>query len=159
MECRSHGLSLPHRNRIIAVGGDHLDFRTDALNLRRSDEDHFGRRSQEFSFTDRAVNLASISIAADTNVERAQSGLRGIVHLAGEQDRSSARAKCRLQADELFQLLESGFAQQFEKRARFASRDDQAVDLTELLRFLDEHNLCAQLFEPAAMSIEIALQR
>jgi len=59
---------------------------------------------------------------------------------------------------ELLQLLESGFAQQFKKRARFSTGDYQAVDLVELLGLLDEHNFSAQLFEPTAVRVEITLE-
>ena len=63
-----------------------------------------------------------------------------------------------LTRDELFQLLEAGFAQQLEKRAGLAARDDQTVDFVQLLRLLDQHNFGAQLFEPAAVRVKIALQ-
>ena len=39
-----------------------------------------------------------------------------------------------------------------------AAGDDQAVDLVQLLRLFDEHNFSAQLFEPLAVSVEIALE-
>ncbi len=60
--------------------------------------------------------------------------------------------------DELFQLCESFFAKKFEECAGFASGDDQAVDGVELLGLFDEHDLGAELFEPAAVGVEIALQ-
>ncbi len=57
-----------------------------------------------------------------------------------------------------FQLFEPGFAQQFEKCTGLSSGDDQAVNFVQLLGFLNQHNLSAQLFEPAAMRVEITLQ-
>ena len=38
------------------------------------------------------------------------------------------------------------------------SGNDQAIDLVQLLGLLDEHNFGSQLFEPAAVRVEIALQ-
>jgi hypothetical protein len=60
--------------------------------------------------------------------------------------------------DELFELFESGFAEQLEKCAGFAAGDYQTIDLVELLRPSDQHNLSTQLLEPFAMRVEIALK-
>ena len=110
------------------------------------------------AFADGAVDLASVGVAADADVERAQSGLLRILDFVGEQNCAGAGAEGWLHADELLQLFESGFAQQFEECAGFAAGDDEAVDLVELLGLLDEHNFGAQLFEPFAVGVEIALQ-
>ena len=63
-----------------------------------------------------------------------------------------------LSADKLLELLESGFAQQFQKRARFAPWNHQAIHCGQLLGLFDENDLGAQLLEPATVSIKIALQ-
>ena len=82
----------------------------------------------------------------------------GIFDFGGEQDRSGAGAEGGLEADELFQLFETFFSQQFQERAGFAAGDYQAIDVVELFGLFDEHNFGAQLFEPAAVGVEIALQ-
>src|SRR5690349_11598581 len=81
-----------------------------------------------------------------------------ILYFFGEQDCARAGAESRLGVDELSQLLESGFAEKFEKSAGFAARDHQTVNFIELFRLLDQHNFCAQLFEPPAVGVEITLQ-
>ncbi len=41
--------------------------------------------------------------------------------------------------------------------SRILLRDDlQAVDVIELFGLLDQHNFCAELFEPAAVCVEIS---
>ena len=102
--------------------------------------------------------MASVGVAADADVDCAQAGLLGIFDFGGEQDCAGAGAESWLEANELLQLFEAFFAQQFQERAGLAARDDEAVDLVELLGLFDEHNFGAQLFEPAAVGVEIALQ-
>ena len=69
------------------------------------------------------------------------------------------RPQRRLQAHELLQLFKTFFAQQFQKRPALASGDHQPVDVLELLWLFYQHNFGAQLFQPAAVGVEIALQR
>jgi len=117
-----------------------------------------GEVSEEFTLADGAVDLAPVGIAADADVEGAESGLRRVFDFGGEQDGTGASPEGGLEADELLELFESGFAEQFEKSAGLAARDDKAVDFVELFGFFDERNFSAQLFEPAAVGIEITLQ-
>jgi hypothetical protein len=58
----------------------------------------------------------------------------------------------------MLELFESGFAEEFEEGARFAAGDDETVNLVELLWLFDQHNFGAEFLEPAAVSVEIALQ-
>lgn len=102
--------------------------------------------------------MASVGIAADANVECAESGLWRIFHLRGEQDGPGAGAESGLETNELFEFFESGFAEKFQEGAGLASRNDEAVDVVELLGLFDEQDFGAQLFEPAAVGIEITLQ-
>jgi len=71
---------------------------------------------------------------------------------------SGTGAEGRLEPHELFEFLKTLLAEDFQKCPGLAARDDEAVDLVELLGFLDEHNFSAQLLEPLAVSIEIALE-
>ena len=101
--------------------------------------------------------MASVGVAANADVERAQAGLRGVLDLGRQQDGASAGAEGWFQADELLELLESFFSQQFQECAGLAAGDDEAVDVVELFGLFDEHDFGAQLFEPAAVGVEIAL--
>jgi hypothetical protein len=158
MERSCHHSSLPHGDRIVAFGRDDFDPWPDALDLRRADEHHFDGRPAEAAFTDGAVHLPAVGVAADADVESAQPCLFGIVHLVSQKNRTGTSAKRWPGAHKLLQLLESGFAQEFEKCAGFAAGNYQAVDFVELLRFFYEHNFGSQLFEPATVGVEIALQ-
>ena len=80
MESRGHGSSLPDSNRVGAFGGDDLDALADVLDFGGADEDHFQRRGTEQALADGAVDLASVGVAADADVERAEPGLLGVLH-------------------------------------------------------------------------------
>ncbi len=116
------------------------------------------RALQKLAFADRAVELASVGVAADGHIDGAESVLVGILNFGGEQDRSSAGSESGLEAHELLQPFEAFFSQQFQEGAGFAAGDYQAIDLVELAGLFDEENFGAQLFEPAAVGVEIALQ-
>jgi hypothetical protein len=173
MEGRGHDSSLPNGYRVVALSSDDFDSRPDALDLWSADENHFQwrifcRRSwhlvvghfvlKKFAFADGAVDLASVGVAADADVECGEAFLFGILYFVRKQDRSRAGAERGFHSDKLFQLFEPGSAQQIEEGSGFAPRNHQAVDLVELLGLLDEHNLGIQLFKPAAVRVEITLQ-
>jgi hypothetical protein len=163
MESGGHGSSLPDGDRICAFGGHDLNAFSDVLDLGGADEDHFERRTFEVplnqsAFADGAVDLASVGVAADADVERAQPFLMRIFYFGGQQDRARAGAESRLGVDKLLQLLESCVAEKLQKCAGLPAGDHQAVDVVELLGLLDQHNFRAQLLEPAAVGVEIALQ-
>ena len=173
MEGRGHDSSLPDRYRVVAFSSDDFDSRPDALDLWSADENHFQWRVfcrhswhlvvahfvlKKFAFADGAVDLASVGVAADADVECAEAFLFGIVYFVRKQDRSGAGAECGFHSDKLFQLFEPGLAQQIQEGSGFAPRNHQAVDLVELLGLLDEQNFGTQLFKPAAVRVEITLQ-
>ena len=157
--CR-HRSSLPDRDWqiIFAFGCNDLDARTNVGNLGGADEDHFERSDSEFAFADGAIELASVGVAADADVDGAEAGLLGVFDFGRQQDCAGAGAEGGLQAHELLQLFEAFLPQQFQERSGLASGDDEAVDFVELLGLFYEHNFGAQLFEPAAVGVEIALQ-
>src|SRR6202043_2569848 len=107
------------------------------------------------AFADGAVDLASVGVAADSDVERAEAFLRGILHFGCEQDRAGTGAESWFGVDELLQLFESGVAEKFEERAGLATWDDESIDSVELLGLLDEDYFCAKLYEAAAVGVEI----
>ena len=158
MEGRGHGLALAHDDRILPLCSEHFNLRPQALNFWRTDEYHLNRRAAEKTFADGAFELSTVSVAADSDVECAESGLCRIFDFFGKKDRACAGPESWLHADKFFQLRESGFAEKFQECARLSTRNDQAVDFIQLTGLFDEHNLSAQLFEPFAVSVEIALE-
>jgi hypothetical protein len=158
VERRGHDFSLPDGDGIVAFSGKDFYVLADVLDPGRADENHFGGLAAEFAFANRAVNLATVGIAADADVEHTQSFLLRILDFVGEEDSASAGTERGFHAHELFQLFESGFAEQFQKRARFTAGDHQAVDFVELLGLPDEHNFSTQLLEPFAVRVKVALQ-
>jgi len=158
VEGRRHDFSLADSDRIITLGGDDFHVLSYALDFWRADEDHFGWAPSEDALADGAIDLASVGVAADGDVERAQAVLLGIVDFVGQENRTGASTERRLPAHELFQFFESGVAQQLEEGTGLAAGDDEALDFVELLGFLDKHNFGAQLLEPLAVSVKVALQ-
>jgi hypothetical protein len=94
MESGGERSSLPDgdRNILVAFGGDDFDVIPYLFDFRRADENHFEGRAwvrveralQELAFADRAVDLASVGVAADADIDRAQAGLRGVFDFGGE---------------------------------------------------------------------------
>ena len=81
-------------------------------------------------------------------------------HAGDEQGRSAsagAGAEGWFQANEVLELLEAGFAEEFEEGAGFTSGDHEAVDGIELLGLLDKNDLCAEFFQTRAVGVEVAL--
>src|SRR5882724_6317657 len=115
MEGGSHDSSLPYSNRIAAIGGKHFYVRPYTLNFRSTDKNHLQRRVSQLAGADGAVDLAAIGVAPNADVERTQALLPGILHFVGQKDCTRAGAKCRLDANELFQFFKSGFPQQVKK--------------------------------------------
>src|SRR5690349_24091517 len=109
VESCGHDLSLPHGDGIFifALGGEDFYSLSDALDFGCADENHLSGRTGEDAVTYGAVDLASIGVAADGDVERAQADRPGIVDFLGEQNRAGAGSERRLHANELLELLES----------------------------------------------------
>src|ERR1700741_5188971 len=110
-----HGLSLPHGDGIMAFGRDHFDSRAHALDFWRADEDHLQRRVAQLACADRAVDLPSIGIPANADIERAESGLIRISDFFREHDGAGTRTKGRLHSHKFFELGDSLLAEDLEK--------------------------------------------
>ena len=79
--------------------------------------------THQLPFPDRTVDLSSVGITADPDVERAEPGLRRILHFAGEQDCPSAGAESRFQANQLLELLKTSGTEKFEEGTGLAARE------------------------------------
>ena len=168
-----HGASLPNDDRVGVFGSEDIDAVADVDDLGSANEDHFKRRlaqggvlgiagvggSDELAFADGAVDLASVGVAADADVEHAEPALGRVLDFGGKQNGSGAGAEGGTGEGEVLELVEAGIAEEFEERAGFASGDDEAVDLVKLFGLADEQDLAAEFFETAAVGIEISLKR
>ncbi len=101
VEGGGHGASLPDSDRIGTFGGDDFDAGADMLNFRSADKYHFQRAICEQALADGAVDLTSVGVAADADVERAEAGLFGVLDFCGQQDGAGAGTEGGLEADEL----------------------------------------------------------
>src|SRR5882672_6399591 len=102
MEGRGQSLAFAHQDWIVAFRRDYIHSVADALDLRRADEDHLDRIVEELSFADRTVHLSAVSVAADGDVERAESGLLRVLDFIRQQDGSSACPESGFHANEFF---------------------------------------------------------
>ncbi len=158
MEGRRHDGSLPHGDGIIAFGGEDFNAGPNALDLGCADKHHLGRLAEKLSFTNRTFELPAVAVPPDSDIKRSQPRLLRILHFVRQQDRPGARSERWLHPHELFQFFETGLAEQFEKCARLAARNDESVDLIELLGLADENDPGPELFKPFAVRVKIALQ-
>ncbi len=159
MESGGQGLPFPHEHGVIAFRSQHFDAFAHVNNFRSADEDHLEGRIAEASLPDGAFELPSIGIAADADIERIQTGLRRILHFAGEKDASGTGSEDGLRGNKLLQLRQPFFAEELEECTRFSSRNDEAVDSSKLVRIADEGDSHAKLFEADTVGVKISLQR
>ncbi len=71
MEGCGHRSSLADGYGIAAFSGDNFDSGADAFDFGGADKNHLQRFIAESAFADGAVDLTSVGIAADADVERA----------------------------------------------------------------------------------------
>jgi len=159
MEGCSHAPALPDDDGILAFGSKNLNSWTNSLDLGCTDKNHFKRCLAEKTLADRAIDLTPKSVAANADIDGAQSDLFGVLDFLSEQDRAGASSEGGLLAHEFLQLLETSFTEELEKCARLSSGDDEAVDGIELFGFLNQHHFRPEFFQALAMRVEIALQR
>src|SRR5580700_10554811 len=157
MERGGHRSSLADRDRVVAFGGDDFDAGAEALDFRSANEDHLEWGVAELAGADRAVDLAAIGVAADANVERAETTLLGVGDLLRQHDGAGAGAEGGLHADKFLELGDARFAEDFQERPRFAAGDDEPVDFIKLPGLTDEDDLGAEFFEALLVGVEIAL--
>jgi hypothetical protein len=158
VEGGGHRLALANYDGILALGSQNLYTRPKAFDSGCTYENHFDRCVTEQPFPDGAVDLAAIGVAANVDVDRAQSELFGILNFLGKENRASAGAKGWFQAHKIFQLFETCLAEQLEECAGFPAGDHEAVDGIELLGFLDQHDSGAEFFQALAVGVEVALE-
>jgi len=81
-----HGLALADDHRIVALGGQNFHTFANALDLWRPDENHFDGGIAKQALSDGAVDLASVGVAANADVDCAQAQLSRIFDFLGEEN-------------------------------------------------------------------------
>src|SRR5579864_917988 len=99
MKGGGHRFALTDKDGIASFIGQNFDIRTEAGYFRRADEDHLDGGAAEEAVANRAVDLASIGIAANADVEGAKACLLRILHVFRQENCSRAGAERRLYAD------------------------------------------------------------
>src|SRR5579863_8317754 len=112
VEGGSHGSSLPNGDGVGAFGGENLDSFSDMRDLWSADENHFQwgffkfapEIADKLALADGAIDLASIGVAPDADVERAESRLGGVFDFLGEKDGTGAGAESWFEENELLEF-------------------------------------------------------
>src|SRR6266516_3318809 len=145
--------TLAEEHRLAVQLGEHLDVRADLRYSRRTDEDSPQRLllSEQLQIRLEARHLASIGVAAHGQVEQAE-----VVTV--EQDHPGTGAEHRsLEAAD--RLLEPVQPDEPSDRGRFAPRNDQPVELGNLLRLAHLDGLRADPPQHRRVLAEVPLHR
>src|SRR5262249_52037360 len=118
MECCGHRLPFPHNHRVVAFGGDYFHTWSELLNLWSGDKHHLQRRIAQFAGADGTVDLATIGVSTDSDVESAQPGLRRVGNFLSQHDGARARAEGRFHAHEFLELGEALLTKNSQKGSR-----------------------------------------
>src|ERR1700722_19743698 len=138
-----HRSSLPNSYGVGAFSRDYFNALADLFDFGGADENHFDGRGAEETFADGAVDLASVGVATDADVQGAEARLFGILDLGCEKNSAGTGSESGLGVDKVFQLGESVFAEKLEERAALAARDDEAIDGVKLFGLFDEDDFGA----------------
>src|SRR5579872_541557 len=102
----SQHMFLAHEYGVSVAASEHFDILAEFEKAGCADEDHLQRSAWQLGVGgfDGAFELASVGVAADGNIEYAQTFLRGIFDLLREKDRSGTGAEGGLGGNEVMQL-------------------------------------------------------
>ncbi len=141
--------------------GEGLDCGAGAGDPRGADEDHLDGLVAErgLSLEDGGVDLASVGVALDGNVEGGERRLCRVENFRGEEDDSGAGAEGGFGADEGVEGGEEAVALEvLEEGGGFAAGKDDAVEVFEFGWIADEDGSCAGSSEGFGVGFEGALQ-
>ena len=93
VEGGGHGFPLANGYGVVPFCREDFDAFADVLDFGSADEYHFDGRGAEEAFADGAVDLASVSVAADADVECAEAFLLWVLDFGGEEDGPGACAE------------------------------------------------------------------
>jgi hypothetical protein len=144
---------LAYEDREAVAAGKGFDLRAGAGDARSADEDHLEWAAGEFGGggEDSGVDLATVGVAFDGDVEGAEGGLGGMLDVFGEEDSAGAGSEGRDGLDEGGEGIEEAVAlEELEHGGGFASGNDEAIDAglafggEELVRSADQFGLDAK---------------
>src|SRR5712692_8805731 len=157
---RQHA-SLPHQHRPALGLRKHFDPAAHLLNDRGADENHLERRVFQLrgSRTHLAGYLPAVGVARDHQVGQRQGRLRGVAHLARQQDgaRTSAEEDAAAGGQRADGFLQAFFGEEFELRGALAARQDQGVHVVEVRGGPDKNMRNSQPFEHRGVGFKVSL--
>src|SRR5690242_20074943 len=100
MERSGDGIALFDRDWITAFCGEDFNTGAKSFDLRSADKDHFGRVAVDQTGADGTVDLASVSIAAHSDIKSTERGLGWVCNFLGEHYGAGASTECGFYLDE-----------------------------------------------------------
>ena len=138
---------LADEDGVFFTGGEGFDSWAGAADAWGADEDHLEWAAGEFGVgvEDGGVDLASVGVAFDCDVEGVEGLLRGVGDVFGEEDDSGAGAEGGSGVDEgLEDVEEAALLEEFEHRGGLSAGHDEAVDAFEVRGETDEFRSYAE---------------
>ena len=148
MEGGGKCFSLADEHRVIALGRDHFHARADMRNLWRTDEDHLNRDGSGSALANRAVDLASVGVAANGMSIAPRPACAGFSTSLANRIAPAQVPKVGFGRTNSFSFANPSSPSNFRNVPDSPPGMTSPSILVELLGLLDEHNFCAQLFEP-----------
>lgn len=158
---RSEDAPRANEYGIIIAAGKDFNARPYVTDSWRANEDHLHRASGQHGGrveNDRVI-LPAVCVPLNRNVEYGEAALRRVRDLFRKQDAAGAGSEDGPGAYERVKdVVEAGAFEVLEEGAGFASRDNQPVEVGEIVRLADEVRGGAQFGEPLCVDVKGALE-
>lgn len=156
---------LNRHDSTIGKCGEHLDSRSNGNNFGSADKRRRNRRleAQDRKRCLKRVNLTAKGVAAHDNIEATKTflALDAVEHLISKQNQTCARAINRQPSTDCHakRLCQSEGSCELVDNARFATRNNERLDLGQLLSTAHKRNGCAEPLEHSHVFPHVALER
>jgi len=146
---------------LAGMAREHIDAGANALDNGATDENHLERVFFQGAGAEENVagKLATVAVAEDGHVEKAERGLRRIVDMSGEEDCTGAGAKDGVAGVGEFAdgVVEALFAEKLQLRGGFAAGKDEAVAGFEIVDGADLDGVRVEGLQSGGVGGEVTL--
>ena len=167
MEGGGKDVVLADENGEAVAGGEGFDFRAGAGDARSADKDHLEWAAGEFGWDgeDGGVDLATVGVAFDRDIEGAEGGLGGVLDVFGQEDSAGTGAERWGGLDERGEGVEEAVAlKELQHGGGLATGKNEAIDAglafvgEEFVRSTDESGRDAEGGQDARVGFVSALK-
>ncbi len=150
-----------NQRRLAGMARENRNARTDSFDNGATDENHFERILFQRAGAEENIagELAAVTVAEDSHVEKSERGLGRIVDVTGEEDCASTGAENGVTGAGEFAngVVQAFFAKELELRGGFAAREDQAVAGFEVVDDTDLDGFGAEGLQSGGVGGEVTL--